>query len=53
MKNCTQLLDLLATVGSEDLESTNRLLNDKHFILMYVSFIIFIFLSSHCDASGW
>lgn len=41
MKESTQLLDLLATVGSEDLETTKATAGQqlKRFILMYVSLL--------------
>ena len=61
MKNSTQLLDLLAVVGSEDIEPTRAaagrqaLYPDVRFshIIFIPSFPILAQVSPHCDASGW
>ena len=59
MKDSTQLLDLLATVGSEDIEPTKAagrqaLYPDVRFSFQHPFFgLISAQVSSHCDTFSW
>ena len=62
MKDSTQLLDLLAAVGSEDMEPTRAAAGRQvlypdvrftHIICFFVGSDFVAQVSSHCDAFSW